>query len=148
MMNKIESKSNFRSKIKDNPFELVKAIKEHLSTYQEKKYNTSFIFDSVKALVNLKQNLGKCCQDYTKRFQVTREVFETHIGGSIRMPKVSLEIKDYTDYPIDQISYKKNKIIEDQIVEKLAAYAYLESADQIKMWINCDKIQYMTIIKK
>ena len=56
MKNKIESKSDFESKVKDIPFELIKVIKEHSLSYQEKWYNMSVIFDYLKALVNLKQN--------------------------------------------------------------------------------------------
>ena len=132
MKNKIESRSDFGIKIKDNPFELIKVIKEHSLSYQEKKYNMSVIFDSLKALVNLKQQPGESLQDYTKRFRVTREVFETHIGGPIKMPKLLLEVKGYTEYPMDQDSHDKNKILEDELFERLAAYAYLENADQTK----------------
>jgi hypothetical protein len=101
MKNQIESRSDFEIKVKDNPFELIKVIKEHSLSYQEKKYNMLVIFDSLKALVNLKQNPEESLQDYTKRFRVTREVFETHIRGSIKIPKVLLEIYGYTEYPMD-----------------------------------------------
>jgi hypothetical protein len=80
----------------------------------------------------LKQNPGKSLQDYTKRFRVTREVFETHIRRSIKMPKVLLKINGCTEYPMDQVSHNKNKILQDELLEKLAAYAYLENADQTK----------------
>jgi hypothetical protein len=77
--------------------------------------------------VILKQNPEKSLLDYTKRFQVTRDVFETHIGGYIKIPKVLLKINGYTKYPINQISHKKKKILEDALFERLAAYAYLEN---------------------
>ena len=71
----------------------------------------SVIFDSLEAMVNLEQNSGKSLQDYTKRFQ------RTHTRGSIRMPKALLEIKSYTKYPMDHISRKMNKILENQVLK-------------------------------
>jgi hypothetical protein len=44
------------------------------------------IFDFLKTLVNIYQKKGKTLQNYTKRFCVAREVFETQIGGLIAMP--------------------------------------------------------------
>jgi hypothetical protein len=44
------------------------------------------IFDSLKTLVNIHQKEGETLQNYTKRFHVTRKVFETQIGGLIAMP--------------------------------------------------------------
>jgi hypothetical protein len=35
MKNKIEARPDFKSKIENNPFELLKAIKKHLMSYQE-----------------------------------------------------------------------------------------------------------------
>jgi phage anti-repressor protein len=41
---------DYRSKIKNNPIKLVKAIKEHLLSYQENHYNIALIFNSLKTL--------------------------------------------------------------------------------------------------
>jgi hypothetical protein len=48
------------------------------------------------------------------------------------MPKVLLEVNGYTEYPIDQIHHEKNKLFVVDLFEKLAAFAYLENADQTK----------------
>ena len=48
------------------------------------------------------------------------------------MSKTLLEIKGYTEYPMDHISYEKNKLLENQMLEQLAAYTFLENSDQIK----------------
>jgi hypothetical protein len=52
----------------------------------------AIIFDSLKTLVNIRQKEGETLQDYTKRFKVIREVFETQIGGTIAMPQALKEI--------------------------------------------------------
>jgi hypothetical protein len=48
MKNKIESKSDFVTKIKDNLFEPIKVIKKHLLSFQEKKYSMLVILGSLK----------------------------------------------------------------------------------------------------
>ena len=83
MQNKIEARPDFKSDIVDNPFNLLKAIKEHSTSYQENCYNMSVILDAKKTLLNIKQKEGETLQDYTKRFRIAREVLESHIGGPI-----------------------------------------------------------------
>ena len=51
MKNKIEARSDFKSKIKNSPFELLKMIKEHSMSYQENCYNMSVILDSLMTLL-------------------------------------------------------------------------------------------------
>jgi hypothetical protein len=87
------------------------------------------IFNSLKTLVNICQKEGKTLQNYTKRFRVTREVFETQIGGTIAMPQVLKEISGYAEFPTNQDQHEKNKICQDQLFEQLLAYAYLDNAD-------------------
>ena len=85
MKNKIESRSNFKSNIKLNPFELLKVIKEHSLNYHENQYNMSLIFEAQTSLFTTKQKEGESLQDYTKRFYIAREVYETLIGGPIKL---------------------------------------------------------------
>ena len=132
MRNKIEARTDYGTKIKNNPIELVKAIKEHSLSYQENRYNMAVIFDSLKTMVNLRQKEGETLQDYTKRFRVTREVLETQIGGTIAIPKALKEISGYTEFPTNQDQHDKNKFFQDQLFEQLMAYAYLDNADQSK----------------
>jgi hypothetical protein len=51
MRNKTEARSDLKSKIENNAFELLKAIKEHLISYQENCYNMSVILDSFMTLL-------------------------------------------------------------------------------------------------
>jgi hypothetical protein len=88
MKNQIKAKSDFKEKVNNNPFELLEAIKEHSLNYQEKKYNMSVILDSTQTFIGTRQKEGKAFQDYTKRFQVTQKVFESHIGKPIVLTKI------------------------------------------------------------
>jgi hypothetical protein len=55
MKNKIEARSDFKSKIKNNPFELLKMINEHSMSYQENCYNISVVLDSLITLLTTQQ---------------------------------------------------------------------------------------------
>ena len=132
MQNKIESRADFNAKIKNNPFHLLEVIKEHSIHYQEKKYNMSVIFDSIKSLSYTKQREGESLQDYTKRFKVMSEVLQSVIGTPIILAKLLESTDGYTKMPMDEIEHEKNKILQDQMHEQLLAYIYLENADQAK----------------
>ena len=45
--------TDFEATIKNNPIELLKAIKEHTISYQEKKYEMGIITDALRNLLNL-----------------------------------------------------------------------------------------------
>ena len=82
--------------------------------------------------MNTRQREGESLQDYTKRFQVTKEVMESHLGGPIILTKMLYQNEGYTHQPIDPINQEKNAIIEKQVYEQFNALAYLENADQTK----------------
>jgi hypothetical protein len=70
MKNKIESRSDFKDKIENNLFELLQAIKEHSLNYQEKKYNISVIFDSLKTqLLNTFKRKENCFRTSPNNFE-------------------------------------------------------------------------------
>ena len=54
LQNKILSRSDF-AKVKNNPIELLKAVKEHLLNYQENRYKVLIILDSIKTMVQTPQ---------------------------------------------------------------------------------------------
>ena len=61
MQSKLENRSEFESKIKGNPIELLKAIKEHAMSFQETKWHILTIIDAMKAFVNIKQKESEFC---------------------------------------------------------------------------------------
>jgi hypothetical protein len=68
MQNKIESRANFKTKIKNDPFVLLEIIKEHSMHYQEKKYNMYVLFESLKSLINTRQRESESLQDLHQTF--------------------------------------------------------------------------------
>ena len=74
MKNKIQGRTDFKSKIENNPFELLNSIKEHSMNYQENQYEYSIILDSMITLLTTKQKEGENLQDYTTRFRISKEL--------------------------------------------------------------------------
>jgi hypothetical protein len=132
MKNKIKSRSDFKLQIENNPIELLQAIKKHSLNYKEKKYNMSVILDSVKTLLTTRQKEGEPLQDFTKKFWITQEVFESHLGGPIILTKILSTTTGYNVNPTDKMQMEKNKMFEEQAFKQLLAFNYLENADQSK----------------
>ena len=80
MQSKLENRSEFESKIKGNPIELLKAIKEHAMSFQETKWCILTIIDALKAFINMKQKDEESLIDYRKRFKTVKDVFMSHIA--------------------------------------------------------------------
>ena len=58
-------------------------IKDHSLNYQDKKYQMMIIMDAFRVYVMTRQKESESLQDYTKRFQVAKDVLESHLGGPI-----------------------------------------------------------------
>ena len=132
MKNKIQGRTDFKSKIENNPFELLNSIKEHSMNYQENQYEYSIILDSMITLLTTKQKEGENLQDYTKRFWISKELCESHIGGPIVLFKTLVDNKAYKVEATDQMEHEKNRKLQEQAFEQLLAYTYLKHADQSK----------------
>ena len=83
MRSKIEQRTDFKTSIKDDPVELLKAIKQHALNYQETRYEMAIVTDALKAVLLAKQKEAESLNDYTKRFKTATEVLESHVGGPI-----------------------------------------------------------------
>jgi hypothetical protein len=126
MKNKIKSRSDYR-KIKNNPIELRKAIKEHALNYQENRYSMSIILDAMRTLMATKQKDNERLQDYTKRFRVARDVLKSHIGGPIILTKIVEALPTY-----DEDDKERCAPLQEQAYNQFVAYLYLDNADKTK----------------
>jgi hypothetical protein len=113
MKNKIESRTNFESKVENNPIELLKAIKEHALNYQEHRYDMSIILDAHITLLGTKQKEDESLQDYTKRFRVAKDVFESHMGGPMIIIKVVEAMQGYNETDSKNQEKYRMKLIKD-----------------------------------
>jgi hypothetical protein len=83
--------------LENDPIELLKAIKQHALNYQEHRYDMSIIYDAITTLFGTKQKENESLQDYTKRFRVSRDVLESHMGGPIILTKVIEAMPGYDE---------------------------------------------------
>ena len=124
MKNKIEARRDFESTIYDDLIELLKAIKEHATNYQENRYEMCIIADALRAMLNTKQKDGESLSDYTKRFKVARDVYESHVGGPFILKKYVTNVPGFSS--MDQET--QNNIVM-QANSRLSSIIYLENAD-------------------
>ena len=115
MQSKLQSRTDFETKIKGNPIELLCGIQEHSISYQEHQYEMTIIADAMCNLVNLKQKEDESLIDYTGRFKSAKDILETQIGGPIRLTK-------YIETMKDSKTPEKN---EKHAYEQLMTYFYL-----------------------
>jgi hypothetical protein len=83
MQVKIESRNDFENRIKNNPIELLQAIKQHSLNFQEHRYEMSIILDVMKALINLRQRDQESLTDYTRGFKTARDLLVSQLGGPV-----------------------------------------------------------------
>ena len=124
MKNKIEARRDFESTIYDDPIELLKAIKEHATNYQENRYEMCIIADALRAMLNTKQKDGESLSDYTKRFKVARDVYESHVGGPFILKKYVTNVPGFSSMDQDT----QNNIVM-QANSRLLSIIYLENVD-------------------
>jgi hypothetical protein len=66
MQSCLEQRTDYKSTIYNDPIELLQAIKEHATNYQETRYEMSIISDAFRALFGTKQREGENLQEYTR----------------------------------------------------------------------------------
>ena len=115
MQSKLQARTDFEMTIRNNPIELLKAIEEHMISYQENKYEMGIITDALRNLVNLKQKDNESLIDYTGRGPIKLTKFFTSMHTSPTAP-TEAETKAY----------------EKTACKQLYAYIYLTNADQNK----------------
>ena len=128
MKNKLLERKDFGTKIKNQPIELLKAIKEHAHNYQESRYDVSIVLDALRGMFDLKQKPEERLTDYTRRFRTAREVMESHIGGPIVLEKVCRQDGNYQK----TFAEDTKKKFHNAVFDRMMAYMYLENADQDK----------------
>ena len=127
MQNKILSRKDYESTVKDNPIELLKAIKQHALNYQENRYEMAIIYDALKTLLLTRQKEGENLQDYTRRFCTARDIAVSHLGGPIILTKVVPKMNDYDETDADKVTK-----CQEQAWNQFLGYMYLEQSDKQK----------------
>jgi hypothetical protein len=127
MKSKIEARADFQTKTSKSPIDLLIAIKEHALNYQENKYPSAIVHDSIMNLLSAKQNNGESLQDYTKRFKNYRDVMESQLGGPLILTKMMESIPGYNVNDPDKVEECQGKAY-----KQFLAYVYLHNSDHTK----------------
>ena len=134
MKNALERLENFETTIKNDPIELLKAIKTLMYDSSTTRYPFMSLTDSIRDLINLKQyqtrhdgSGGESVTSYMKRFKTVRDVMTKHTGTEF-LESFIKQSKRYKDEP----DAKKQQEMIDGAFEKWMAYLLLENSDQAK----------------
>ena len=75
-------------------------------------------------MLSTKQKDGESLSDYTKRFKVSRDVYESHIGGPFILKKYVTNVPGFSS--MDQDTQNKTVM---QANSRLLSIIYLENVD-------------------
>ena len=87
----------------------------------------AIIVDAIRAMTTTKQRDNESLQDYTRRFNTSREILESHIGGPLILLKY---VKTMIKY--DKNDTDKTDGLIHKASEKFFAHTYMEKSDQDK----------------
>ena len=127
MKNKIEQLSDFNSKIKDDPIELLKAIKKLMHDATTKQLFTISASEAMRQYFTIKQGPEESLNDYYRRFKHTLDNMKIMNGTDfyVFQAKLNPEYNKITDPSRKQAKF-------DAAPDKCIAYWFLQSVDQNK----------------
>ena len=127
------SSAEYESKIKNDPIELLKAIRKLSINAQDTKYQASIVADAMRTFLGCRQKEGESLQDYTRRFKTTREVMTAQIGNPIPLDVLRRSLSQWSD-----TDDAKQQECDEEVWGCFTAYVFLE---------NSDKAKYGTVVK-
>ena len=130
MKQNLESKADYQNVIKNNPFELLKAVESLSYNYQESKYEIAIIADAIRIFVNLRQKEEETLSSYLERFQAASNNMVSQKGSEIILTKY---IESMPGYDKDNQEPFIRKAYEEYL-----AYTFL---------VNSDSTKYGSLIK-
>ena len=77
--NKLQARKDW-DEIENNPFKLLKALREITHNYQDSRYYIGTVATSIRAFFNMRQEKEESLVEYAKRFKNARDIMETRFG--------------------------------------------------------------------
>lgn len=125
MQTKIRARTEFESKIRDDPIELLKVIKEHALNFQPNRLDVSIMRDSINNLNGVWQRENESVPDYTGRMKSAGDMFVEQNGGSINFKSIVVKDPKY-----DAKDPKVVKQCEEAAFKRYCAFILIEQADK------------------
>jgi hypothetical protein len=83
MQNRIEEISDYETRVRDNPFELLAEIKRKMYDPARAKYEFVTLTESLRRILDCKQLEDESLVDYTKKFKQARDIMKDSVGDEI-----------------------------------------------------------------
>jgi len=127
MQNRVEEHPDCESKIRDNPIELLEAIKSLMHDPIRARYPFVSVTDALVRLTNLRQYDNELLLDYIKRFKQQRDVLKSNIGT-----QMFDEFIENTEEYRNETDTTKQQELKDNAFEQWCAFLLIRNSDQAK----------------
>ena len=112
----IRESSDYKTKIRNNPIELLKAIKKLMHSPIRAKYEYATLTDAFERLLNIKQQENKGLLNYTVRYKQEQDILKEYTGKDILHQFVEhTDVYKATKAP-QVLVYLKNDFLNIEIV--------------------------------
>ena len=148
MRSKLQSRTDY-DKIKGDPVELLKAIKQHALSYESNQYQMKTICEATKTFINTRQREDEDSVEHLEQFKAALQVFLSHVGKDFCFPKIVKGDDKYADYKKvleDTTAKEEDKAKAQTAIDELKKtcmdefYGYLYLA-------NADRLRYASILR-
>ena len=127
MQHRVEEHPKFDDEIRDNPIELLKAIKVLMHDPIRSRYPYASMTDALSRLLTTKQQENEGLMDYVKRFKQQRDVVKSHLGSRF-LDTFIAQTQEYRD--ASKASEKAK--MKQEAVTVWYAYLLMRQSDQLK----------------
>ena len=108
IQNRIEERSDFDTKIRNDPIALLKTIREVMHVPAWAKYPFVALTEALIRVLNFKQQERELVTDFTKQFKQAKDILKSYIGkemtdGFVKQTKEYIQADD-----VDKEEIKKN----------------------------------------
>jgi hypothetical protein len=125
MQNKINSRSDYNTKIKNDAIELLNAIEEHALQYEDTRYSMSIVEDALRNLLMIRQKEDEDLVAYTDRFKTIRTIAVNQVGQELELTSIIKELRGKNTTATDEELRK-------EAWEQFTAYLFISRSDQDK----------------
>ena len=90
LQNRIKSRED-ADKIKNDPIELIKVIKQYAMNFQEHKYEIAAVFEAMNNVCSCRQKEDEPLMVYERRMKTHLDLFVSYMGGKLVLDKFKKE---------------------------------------------------------
>ena len=123
MKRDIESQTDCKTRIENNPIESLQIIKVLSMNHQATKCPCETVHDALKTFVNVKQTLDEDITQCLDRFKAAAKNLTTQLGGDLDIPSISTQATTHQSDPDGAMK---------EVFAKFKAHTFMANSDQMK----------------